>query len=500
MKNSIYYFLLFCICSQLLKAQKSQTITISEAGKLSSVLQNPGDVITLQISGFMDARDFFFIRENCPNLESLDIENVTICGYEEYPEGMIPEFALAREANAETWLDLRVNSPYQDMAVPTDTISFNYRTFRLDKRTDFSTVSLVANIPQGATISPNPDEISVEDGKRLIFTVTSESGKKQQYQYYVTLDNWFTVIITGDSEFNMRSNSAEKVSSYVHKAINIEKTSSYRYSTYSFIKPKTELFILAGDMDKDRGGSLDEFDAVFKQVTDAGIPMITLYGNHDWEPDYWEDGSVGYSYLSGLPSNKRTLKIVNTYLERSRELGITDVCVFTSAKEQVNPFSFLFRNVRFYIGQTYWFQPPYKSSLLSDATFYAPDDEIINPLENFIDSEWKDDAAVWVQHYPFNCEDRWWLNQNSTGLSQNSNLGAWTTAKAKRDKMKELIFKTKNPSFFAGHNHVEAIYTHRNTSGASFKEYISGYFAEGGAYMVLMREGVGVVEVKSVKF
>ena len=497
MKQSIFYILFFCFYIQTLTAQNSQSITITEAGKLSEMITNPETVVDLQISGLMDARDFFFLRENCPNLENLDIKNVKISAYDIYPENVVPKFALSRKANTENWLDLRLNSDKDNNLTPTDTLLDNRRLFLLDKETDWSEIELMASIPEGATISPDPSTIRFEELETLTFTVTSENGQKANYRYIITLDNWFTVIISGDSEIGMRSNDSNKTKAYVKKAIDIHKYSTYSYSTYNYITPKTELFIMAGDMDQDRGGQLSDFDNVFKQVTDAGIPMITIYGNHDWEPDYWGDDSKGYT-LTGHSSNRRTLNVVDTCIERSKPLGISDVHVFTSQRSgQVNPFTFKFRNVRFYMGQNYWFQPPYSSGILS-ATFYAPDDEIINPLENYIKTTWKDDAAVWIQHYPFNCADKWWVHQNDAGKSQDSNKGAWQTASAKREKLKELIRMTKNPIFFAGHNHTEATHTHSHING-NFKEYITGYFPTGKAFMVLMKEGVGVMEVKSIQ-
>ncbi|MDR0427153.1 MAG: hypothetical protein LBH12_00965 [Dysgonamonadaceae bacterium] len=498
MKRLLFYTLLFCFFIQTSTAQQSQTVTTTESGKLKDMVKNPETVKVLKVSGLMDARDFFFLRDNCRQLEDLDIKNVKITAYADYPANTVPEMALSQKANTENWLELRLN----DGETPID-ISATKKVFLTDKSTDLSAARLTASIPDGATISPNPSTVTIRDGEPVNFYVTSENGERAEYQCTVYLDNWFTVIVCGDSEIGMRSNDTGKMQEYVRKAINIRNYPEYKYSKYSFIAPSTSLFIMAGDMDGDRGGELSVFDNVFKQVTDAGIPLITISGNHDWEPDYWDDNSAGYSYLGGgFSSNKRTLNVVDTYISRSQSLGISDVHVFTSQHEgQVKPFSFKFRNVRFYMGQNYWFQPPYSyGGLFSgyEVSFHAPDDEIINPLEMKINSTWKDDAAVWIQHYPFNCADKWWLNQNGNGKSKDSNKGRWGTANEKREKLKELIRMTKNPYFFSGHNHAEAVYTHQH-AGGTFKEYIAGYFPEGRAFMVLMREGIGVMEVKSIQ-
>lgn len=498
-----YIFFIFLLCVQILAAQNAQTITTTQAGKLNEQISNPASITDLKVSGFMNAKDFFFLRDNCPGLINLDIKNVKISAYDIYPEDEIPDFALSRKTNTENWLELRLNTSDQSGIKPTD-ISVTKKLFLIDKNTDLSTASLTATIPEGATVSPDPSTITVKDGELITFKVTSENGEMVKYQSTVYLDNWFTVIIGADSEIGMRSNSSDVMKEYVKKAINIHNYPEYGYSDYSFVKPKTELFIMAGDMDKDRGGELADFDDVFKQVTDAGIPMITIYGNHDWDPEYWGNGNddPGYTY-TGFQSNERTLNIVNTYINRSKNLGISDVHIFKTSYDQVDPFVFKFRNVRFYMGQNYWFQPPYYVphylEVWKSREFYAPDDEIINPLTTFISYLWKDDAAVWIQHYPFNCPDKWWLNENDGGYSQSKHArGAWATADARREKTKEMMRMTKNPTFFAGHNHTEAIYTHEHTDG-TFKEYIAGYFPTGRVFMVLMREGVGVVEVKSIQ-
>ncbi|MDH8700725.1 hypothetical protein M2138_000056 [Dysgonomonadaceae bacterium PH5-43] len=502
MKQQIYIIFLFCFFIQTITAQTTQSIVTTEPGKLSELLKTPETVRYLQVSGFMDARDFFYLRDNCPNIVNLNVKNVKISAYDTYPANTIPDFALSREAYSGTWLELslKVNSTN---IKPTESLSsLTNKWFLVDKNIDLSKAKFDVNLPKGATISPDPATIKVEDSKEVEFTVTAENGEVTKYKTTVFLNNWFTVIVCADSEINMRNNSSDKMKEYVKKMINIHNYPEYKYSNYNFVTPKTELVIMAGDMDQDRGGSLDDFDYVFKQVIDAGIPFITIYGNHDWEPDYWGDDSRGYTY-DGVSSNDRTLNVCNTYISRSEKLGITNVEYFHSQYKQVSPFVFKFRNVRFYMGQNYWFQCPYGVDLWAgigagNADFYAPDDEIINPLTSKINSGWKNDAAVWVQHYPFNTADKWWLNQNGNGKSQDSNKGAWNTAEKKRNKLKELIRSTKNPAFFAGHNHSEAIYTHSHTNG-NFKEYIAGYFPEGKVFMVLMREGIGVVEVKSIQ-
>ena len=80
----------------------------------------------------------------------------------------------------------------------------------------------------------------------------------------------------------------------------------------------------------------------------------------------------------------------------------------------------------------------------------------------------------------------------SIGISDNT---SYSTAKQKRDKLTEIIKKTKNPSHFSGHYHNYA-----ETEYNGVKDYtVNATFNENGAaYIVLMSKTSGVVEVKSV--
>jgi restriction endonuclease S subunit len=104
-----------------------------------------------------------------------------------------------------------------------------------------------------------------------------------------------------------------------------------------------------------------------------------------------------------------------------------------------------------------------------------------------------------MQHYPFNygsdC-DRWWLNQNKNGNSLDSEVtSAYTTAAQKKDKIVELMNKTKNPVHFSGHVHSTATNTYSNITDYTIDNAISNT-----AYVVLCKEGAGVIEVKTVTF
>ncbi len=210
---------------------------------------------------------------------------------------------------------------------------------------------------------------------------------------------------------------------------------------------------------------------------------------------------------SSTSHNKVSLECIDKYKTTAQSNGIENLQEFTQANGefQMKPFTFTFKGVRFYIGQNYWFQTPYDytvASLIGNCSLDAayPANDIVSSLTTFVD-EHKSEPSVWVQHYPINCADRWWLDQDGSGNSQTiTGTDNYPTAQNRRDKYMDLITQTKNPYHFSGHNHVQAINNH-TYNGVTFKDHVAPYFAAGGhAWMVLCNDKEGVVEVKSVTF
>lgn len=217
-----------------------------------------------------------------------------------------------------------------------------------------------------------------------------------------------------------------------------------------------------------------------------------------------------------MSSNKLSLELIDDYRNNLSKYGISDAEVIAdkTSYAQFNPYSFTFNGVRFYVGQTYWFQKPYSKYLSS--TYYAPDG-VISALENFV-SNHSTEPSVWMQHYPFlagsDC-DRWWLDQNDKGkyiktkdasdygthddVAVYTEASAKAMAKKKKDKLTEIIGKTRNPVHFSGHTHQFSVNTYNGIK--DYTTAASGYAAsKGAAYIVLMKGNKGVVEVKQVLF
>ena len=289
-------------------------------------------------------------------------------------------------------------------------------------------------------------------------------------------------------------------------------TSVGNMQTYvkNMVDAKPAIVFCLGDMDQDSEFSGNNFRNAVKGFLDAGIPFITMCGNHDLVPDYWEGGDYGVTYgignNGGHNANVKSLNMVTEYLNEAKKHDVSVEIirdkVLQSSAQQFSPFVVTFRGINFYCGQTFWFQKPYTIPGLFDmgkkATYWAPDD-VIESLAAFVRSH-SDMPSVWMQHYPLvagsDC-DRWWLSECKPGTIAPQNGTAYATPRAMKLKYTQLINLTRNPVHFSGHTHNFAENTY---------EGITDYTAAGmgrvpgAAYVVTCQEGVGVIKVEQACF
>lgn len=366
--------------------------------------------------------------------------------------------------------------------------------------TDLNNLGLTAELPDGASVSPDPSSALIIDSQPEVFTVTYSDGTIKAFPYYFTAGRWFSVVIFSDPEVSV-SVAQDSLKHWVNSIIGMEDGGNFAFQEAPWLTPSPDLVVCLGDMDDSKVTDASEIEAVFDLFTAESIPFVTLCGELDFVPDYWSDGSYGAT-SDGLTYDTVSLGVVTKYLESAQENGVSDVKVFTQEDGtfQPSPFTFTFNGVRFYAGQTYWFQKTHNYS--SDApTYYAPND-IIDSLEVFVEAH-ADEPSVWLQHYPLGCSDGVWEDSVyiSTVVSP-SNTAVYSDADDKREEYEKLVSQTKNPYLFAGHNHEESAtdYTYK-LNKATFTEYVTPYFAErGGAYVVLCHEGEGVKEVQTIYF
>lgn len=381
---------------------------------------------------------------------------------------------------------------------------------------DFSRLGMAATVNGKSVpltdISPNPSTTWITDGEIETFVYDGKA-----YSFRFTEGEYFTAVIFSDPHIEHEGHDATSVANmqkYITNVVNMGKDGEARFVFDKFptYVPTADIVFCLGDMDGDNEKSGDNFKNAFQGLNDAGIPFITIVGNHDLVPDYWtgENGEKGLTYgmgnsfsWGGMNSNELALKIVSEQWAMAVNNGIGEVKTLNdgTGHVQANPFTFEFHGVRFYCGQTYWFQKPYTNpSVAKGATYYAPDG-VIDVLDAFVTEDVAAQPSVWMQHYPFlfgsDC-NRWWLDQNDVGrYIEPSNTTVYTTAAQKKDKLASIINRTKNPVHFSGHVH-----DYGESTYAGIKDYsvaAPGKHA-GAAFLVLIKEGVGVVEVKQVSF
>lgn len=413
--------------------------------------------------------------------------------------------------------------------VSTKNLSNGCTLIELPVGTDMTSVMAKATFTVDGTsvdasqIVPNPSTLSLTDGKEVTFLY-----KGKAYGFKFSEGKYFTAVFLSDPHMEQGSDhdgtSTSDMQNYVSRIVAMGKSGGaiFSFDALPGYVPSCDIAFSTGDMDADSKTDDNDFNTAHAGFATAGIPFVTMCGNHDLVPDYWtgDDGDKGLTYglkSGGSYANDIALATVETYRKALSNYGISDVETITdgTSHTQFNPFSFTFNGVRFYVGQTYWFQKPYdKPEFLSSAEYYAPDG-VISALETFVGKH-TGEASVWMQHYPFvagsDC-DRWWLDQSDVGryiktsdtsvygtsddVAKYTEATAQAVAKTKKDKLAEIINKTQNPVHFSGHTHTFSVYEYNGIK--DYTTAASGYTA-GAAYIVLMKAGKGVVEVKQVQF
>lgn len=391
-------------------------------------------------------------------------------------------------------------------------------------------------------VTPNPTTTKLSYGEMKVFTYNNRA-----YGFRFEEDVWFCAVFISDCHVNQGSGhdgtSAADLTRIMNNicAMGKDGTKKVSFATEGAtnLVPKTSIIFCLGDIDQDKGddgssGTHTNFlNATAEVAKTAGIPFIFIAGNHDFSPDYWNDGSKGVTYgtSGGSHADDQTISAIKNNNSFWNGQGIFDENIeyFTGGNGAWQPshFTFKFKDVRFYCANNYWFQKPYnKPGLLSSATYYAPDG-IISALNTFV-SNHTDEASVWMQHYPWlagsDC-DRWWLDQNESGnyitASNTSAYGSATSGiayndaaqanKLKKDPLSAIMMKTAGKvdgkvQHFSGHYHRFDDRTYTSTVNNENKVHDYTVAANGNtnqsnnAFVVLFKRGEGVKEVIKTQF
>ena len=356
---------------------------------------------------------------------------------------------------------------------------------------------------EAADVTPDPTKTFITDGEIETFVYDGKA-----YSFRFIAGEYFTAVIFSDPHVAQDDYDGITVANMQTFGSNIVNMGKDGGKVVTFDKgpkgfvPTADIVFCLGDMDADKASG-DDFENAIAGFNTAGIPFITMAGNHDFVPCLWDDETTGVTY-EGASADQTTLTIIEEQNATAAENGDFEITTFTQSNGDVQPkpFAFEFKGVDFYCGQTYWYQMPYTGKVLissstSGLTYYAADG-IIEALNTYVEGR-KGKAAVWMQHYPFNYGDdcdRWWLDQNKNGNTIAPNeASAYTTAAQKKDKLVEIISKTKNPVHFSGHVHSTATKTYSTLTDHTIDNTISM-----AAFVVLCKEGEGVVDIKTVTF
>lgn len=106
--------------------------------------------------------------------------------------------------------------------------------------------------------------------------------------------DYFTAVIFSDPHVDQTDHDgadASTFSAYCETILNLGKSENggkrYQFNALPGYTPKADIVFCLGDMDQDNEKSGASFKAAFHKLNAAGIPFITMLGNHDVVPDYW---------------------------------------------------------------------------------------------------------------------------------------------------------------------------------------------------------------------
>lgn len=388
-------------------------------------------------------------------------------------------------------------------------------------------VTVDGNSVTNDAIVPNPATTFITENEIETFVY---GGKA--YSFRFTAGEYFTMVVFSDPHVDSESEAADILTkSTVLANMGKDGGKTYSFDALPGYVPTADIVFCLGDMDEDKEQDAsnpgDYFDKAMAPFADNNIPFITLAGNHDIAPDYWDNnGDLGMSYGindGGQYYTEKSLEMVEKYYTSAANLGgftVETIKSSTGADCEPGHFTFSFNGVRFYCANNYWWQKPWdKPGLLSDASYYSAETTIDN-LETHVKNN-NNEPTIWLSHFPFNESGstpnvRWWLDQNNTlqallPTSYNSTYyssdsyettAGQTIANNKKTRLADVITQSKNPVHFSGHAHNTATYNCTLSSNGSFKDYTIDAWDDGAnaAYIVLCKSGVGVIEVKAISW
>ena len=321
-------------------------------------------------------------------------------------------------------------------------------------------------------------------------------------------DDAFTVVFVGDSEPRMRGNTDAELRAYVANLVSYTTTRTAYFDVDGGThRISPELVILGGDISADRDTSVSKDLPIWQQLYDNNISFIAGFGNHDWEPRVWGDGSLGYS-VAGEQSNQSTTAFTRATYQRSSDMSPDFSYAEFGPSSTNGPTTFLaeYKGVAVANFNTFLYQPSYTFPFgwpltcnlgtggAGCATFVSAEPQI-NRLAGSLSTN-PARTTLFVQHYPNDTSPDWWDDYGASG----------TTVAQKQNRLLELMSRFDHTVLLTGHNH-SAGHSTFSYGGRVLDQYVAPYFggdngvdtSRGGGFIALLVSPTrGILEVKTI--
>ncbi len=306
----------------------------------------------------------------------------------------------------------------------------------------------------------------------------------------------------------MRGNTDAELRAYVANLVSYTTTRTAYFDVDGGThRISPELVILGGDISADRDTSVSKDLPIWQQLYANNISFIAGFGNHDWEPRVWGDGSLGYS-VAGEQSNQSTTAFTRATYQRSSDMSPDFSYAEFGPSSTNGPTTFLaeYKGVAVANFNTFLYQPSYTFPIgwpltcnlgtggAGCETFVSAEPQI-NRLAGSLSTN-PAHTTLFVQHYPINTSPDWWDDDGASG----------TTLLQKQNRLLELMSRFDHTVLLTGHNHSAGHSTY-SYNGRTLDEYVAPYFggdngvdtSRGGGFIALLVSPTrGILEVKTI--
>lgn len=311
-------------------------------------------------------------------------------------------------------------------------------------------------------------------------------------------DDAFTVIFFSDVEENYRGHKYSHVNRVIDAMKDIGSKNNLYDAPFNYVRVKPELYIHGGDMSnywsvdvindllKNRDGATNAWEQTWKDFYDAGIPMITVFGNHDWHEAESDMSS------SDVEVNEDTIDFVEWAMEHAARVSsdLTYERFLPDHPVGQSYYKVMFKGVQ--IGMMGW-EALKKSSDADGSGPYAETEQ----WNNFKASMQADRGTLLVSHVPIDLQDDEVQVENFVGRFEDA---------APLPDHNGITYPMA--AHLSGHTHKWDNKGYRGSSSNKVRDYTVTYPYDNygnsgekrGYYAILISPTKGVLQVKQFEF